>query len=254
MLGEAGSGKSSIGRAVIGQLSDFNCAIASYDGSIKQCLLNIADQLDIRITIPVFDKEGNEKGEKPMTADQMKVAIAAAVNNETLIVCDDAHRWAASLRYWLEELFKKGCVLVLLSIYDLQKDIFLKLVKVAIAAPTDLEIREVMSREAIELGLRLSPAQFARLQAKAGTNLMLAKRVIQEESLGMATEAGEHTQYVDISPFITASLCAIGIVRFIGLGMGDRTLYIVGGVAMLVGLALKYLGRGLQRETKGLGR
>jgi len=77
---------------------------------------------------------------------------------------------------------------------------------------------------------------------------------VQEEVLGLTPESGDHAQYFDIAPFVAAALAALGIVRFIGLGLGDRTLYIVGGVAMLAGLTLKYLGKGLSRPTRRLGK
>jgi hypothetical protein len=83
---------------------------------------------------------------------------------------------------------------------------------------------------------------------------MLARKLVQEESLGLSPDAGSHAQYFDIAPFVAAALCALGVVRFIGLGMGDKTLYIIGGVAMLVGLSLKYLGQGLSRPRRRLGK
>ncbi len=40
-----------------------------------------------------------------------------------------------------------------------------------------------------------------------------------------------------------AALAMLAIVRFIGMGTGNKGLYIVGGIAMMVGMSLKYLGR-----------
>jgi hypothetical protein len=105
------------------------------------------------------------------------------------------------------------------------------------------------------LKLDLSPGTFARLQQLSGTNLMLAKKVVKEESLGLTSRSGgEHRNYIDIAPFVNAVLTALGIIRFVGLGMGDRTLYIFGGIVMLVGISFKYLSRGLSRKKPRLGK
>ncbi|EGJ35358.1 hypothetical protein LYNGBM3L_07150 [Moorena producens 3L] len=45
----------------------------------------------------------------------------------------------------------------------------------------------------------------------AGNNLLLAKLLVQQEGLGLSKEAGEHIQYVDISPFIYSLFAVFGI-------------------------------------------
>ena len=73
---------------------------------------------------------------------------------------------------------------------------------------------------------------------------MLARKVIRREKLGMNPDRiVEHAQYLDISPLVMAALAMLAIVRFIGMGTGNKSLYIVGGVAMMVAIALKNLGR-----------
>ena len=95
---------------------------------------------------------------------------------------------------------------------------------------------------------------FARLQSKSGTNLMLAKKVVMEESLGISNHAGEHRNYIDISPFVNALLTGLGIIRFVGLGMGDRSLYIFGGITMLLAISFRYLGKGFAKQKRVLGK
>jgi hypothetical protein len=186
-----------------------------------------------------------------MSVDEMKEEITGNLQNKLLII-DDAHRLPTSFKLWIEEVHKDGNQLLLFSITDAAKGIFLRLGKVELPAPTELQIRDLMQREAIALNLSLSPSRLAALQRRTGKNLMLAKKVIRDESLGISSGV-EHRDYVDISPFIMAGLAGLAVVRFIGLGLGDRTLYIVGGVAMVVSLMLKYLARGLTRNRKRLG-
>jgi hypothetical protein len=70
---------------------------------------------------------------------------------------------------------------------------------------------------------------------------MLAKKVIRNEKLGLNKQKPEHTQYVVIMPVIIAALMAFGIVRFVGMGTGNRGLYITGGCCLVAGMALKQL-------------
>jgi hypothetical protein len=253
IIGEQGSGKSTFVQQLKAKcISLFNqIAIVSYQGSMKVFLSSIGQQLHIDLTKPKLNSKGEEVGENPMNNDEMKEELAGNMKGNLLII-DDAHHLPQSLKIWLELLHKGGNQLLLLSITDPAKGIFLRLGKIELPPPTELQIRDLMTREAIALNLSLSPSRLASLQRRAGKNLMLCKKVIRDEAMGISSGV-EHRDYVDISPFIMAALAGLGVVRFIGLGMGDKTLYIVGGIAVLLGISLKYLSRGVTRNRKRLG-
>lgn len=254
IIGEQGSGKSTVAHSVKASCQDAfkgGIAIVSYSGSIKPFLLSVGRQLKIELTKPKVNTKGEEVGETPMSVDEMKEEIGSNLSNKLLII-DDAHRLPISLKLWIEETHKEGNQLLLFSITDVAKGIFIRLGKIELPAPTELQIRDLMQREAIALNLSLSPSRLAALQRRTGKNLMLAKKAIRDESLGISSGV-EHRDYVDISPFIMAGLAGLAVVRFVGLGLGDRTLYIVGGVAAVTGLMLKYLARGLTRNRRRLG-
>lgn len=244
VLGEAGSGKTTLARACLDALSsELSCALSSYKGSLKQVLADMAQQLGIPT---------ENENDKKLTAEQLKQEIAINVNEQTVLFCDNANRWPASLRYWLEELLSTGVMLVLFAVHNPKKDVFLRLLEIELVQPSDLHIRVVMAAEAQRLGVKLSRAQLAKLQARAGRNPMLARKVIQQEALGFESTP-EHSQYMDISPMVLAALALLGMVRFIGLGTGDRALYVVGGCAVVVVLALRYLGR-MSKNRRRLGQ
>jgi hypothetical protein len=255
IIGEQGSGKSTVAAAVKEKASRETLfkgvAIIGYSGSMKVFLNSIGFQLGIELTKPKLNSKGEEVGESPMGTDQMKEELACNLKGKLLII-DNAQTLPNSIKLWLEQLHKDGNQLLIFSITDPAKGIFLRLGKMELPQPTELQMRDIMQREAIALNLSLSPSRLASLQRRAGKNLMLAKKVVRDESLGIDSGV-EHRDYVDISPFIMAGLSGLAVVRFIGLGLGDRTLYIVGGVAMVVSLMLKYLARGLTRNRKRLG-
>lgn len=255
IIGEQGSGKSTVAAAVKEKASRETLfkgvAIVGYSGSMKVFLNSIGFQLGIELTKPKLNSKGEEVGESPMGTDEMKEELACNLKGKLLII-DDAQTLPNSIKLWLEQLHKDKNQLLIFSITDPAKGIFLRLGKMELPQPTELQMRDIMQREAIALNLSLSPSRLAALQRRTGKNLMLAKKVIRDESLGINSGI-EHRDYVDISPFIMAGLAGLAVVRFVGLGLGDRTLYIVGGVAMTSGFMLKYLARGLTRNRKRLG-
>ena len=133
------------------------------------------------------------------------------------------------------------------------RDIFLNLLEIELELPSDAAIRQVMEQEAQRQGLQLSRAELAELQPLAGRNPMLAKKVIRQRKLGIKHQKPEHTQYIVIMPVIVACLMAFGIVRFVGLGTDNRSLYIFGGVTLVAGMTLKQLGN-VRGARKRLGQ
>lgn len=233
VLGEAGCGKSHLGTKVGDCLEGegFRVAIASYSGAAKETLAAIAEQLDVPTTT-------DDEKPKQMTAAQLRESLLKdLVIPKTLLICDDANRWSASLRYWLEDILRGGGLLLLLATDPPAKDIFVKLPMVTLSALNIDQIRLVMQREAMDQGMQLTPHRFAELQQRAGGNLALAKRVIYEELLGLNEgEAGDHQQYIDGTPFLIALIALVSIVRFVGLGLGDKSLYVMGGILTLFGM------------------
>jgi hypothetical protein len=235
-------------------LGDFQAAIATYKGSVKKFFTAIAFQLDIPTTETQYNKNGEPTGEKNLTVDALKEEIAANCSDGTLLILPEAKRLTTSIRYWLEDLMANGVVLVCFAAANPGRDIFLEMLEVELELPSDRHIREVMEAEAKKAGLNLNSSRLAALQPLAGRNPMLARKVIRHEKLGLNKQAKpEHTQYVVVMPIIIAALFSFAVVRFVGLGTGNKGLYITGGVCLVAGMALKQLGsvRGARKRLGG---
>ncbi len=244
LIGEAGSGKTTLVKRVLQNLTGYDrVIIASYDGSGKQTLLSISRQLGLAENVS-------------SNCDRLKQKILDYPHSSTLMVCDHAHRWPASLRYWLEILHGKGVTLILVAIEDMKKDIFLELLKIELKEINENLIRELMLRTAIEEGYPISADQLAYLQSLSGNNPMVAKNLIQEAKMGRHIEQGPHNQYINVAPFINGVLAALGIIRFVGLGLNNTSLYIFGGIVVILSVSLRYVGIGLNQfqSRKPLGK
>jgi len=112
VLGEYGSPKAELASALRTELQEYESAIASYKGSLKKSCIELAEQLDIPTAEPKYNKDGEEVGEKPLTADGLKEEIAGNVGDSTLLILPESQRLPASIRYWLEDLLHLGVKLI----------------------------------------------------------------------------------------------------------------------------------------------
>lgn len=244
-MGEAGTGKTDLAVAVYDEMSnEYQSAIATYKGSLKKFFIAIAMQLGC----PTEDEN-----DKAMTVDALKEEILINSNENTLLVFPEAKRLTTSIRYWLEDMIAAGVRVVCFAVANPGRDIFLDMLEIELELPSDRHIREVMEAEAQKQGLKIDKSRLAELQPLAGRNPMLARKIVRNEKLGIKQEKPEHTQYVVIMPIIIAALMAFGIVRFVGMGTGNKGLYITGGVCLVTGMALKQLGS-VKGARKRLGQ
>jgi Holliday junction resolvasome RuvABC ATP-dependent DNA helicase subunit len=237
VLGEPGAGKTSLGRQVRQRLEKqgFEVAIANYSGAAKETLTAIAEQLGVS-TMTEDDRP------KQLTAAQLKESLLKRLSDpQTVLIADDAHRWSASLRYWLEDVVRAGGLLLMLASSPCPaKDVFTKVPRLELAVLRDDEIRSLMKQEAQSYNIALEAKELAELQQRAGNNPALAKRVIREAVLGISeATTGDHHQYIDGTPFLVTLLMLVGVVRFLGLGLGDKVLYVMGGLLTLMALIIR---------------
>jgi len=249
VLADPGAGKTTVALAVVEELKHrgYSVAIAGYNGAAKETLTEIADQLGVSLLT-------DDERPKQKTAQQLREDLSdRLLRGKTLLIGDDAHRWSASLRYWLEGVKGKGGQLLLLGYEPPAKDIFLKLPKLELQPLTEDEVRHLMNREAVALGVQFRPSELSELAAQAGRNPALAKRLIRETALGIAeVQTSEHYQYIDGTPFLVVLLSLVGVVRFVGLGLGDKALYVLGGVLTLVAFAVRAVLFAANRSGRGV--
>ena len=247
VVAEAGMGKSHLARSVTQTLRQQSLRVALVTPSTpKQTVLDVATQLGVAVV--------NDDG-RQFTQAQLQADIAAFLRElPAVLLLDDAHRLPISLRVWLEQLLAQGQSLVLFATHPPRKDIFLKLPRLELKPFTHAQIRALMQAAADEQRLVLSPAQLARLQERTGGNPMLAHRVLDEERLGLDETAPDHTQWIDGTPLLMAGLLVLSAIRFIGRGLHQTDLYLLGGLlALAVGIAWLLLAS-LPRKSKYLGK
>lgn len=249
MLGEFGS-LDDVASAIKEQLEgEFSIAKAVYKGSPKKFFETIADALNIETTTPKLNSKGEEIGEKSMGVDEMMEEIALNFPADGLLIFPEAKRLTTKIIFWLEDL---NCPMCCLAVAKPNRDIFLKMIEIELALPDDQAIRAAMQNEAAKLNLNLTAARLSQLQPLAGRNQMLARKVIRQEKLGLHQKV-EHRQYLVMMPIILSLLFSFAIIRYVGMGTGNKNWQIFGGVSLTLAMAAKQLGR-IEGAKKRLGQ
>lgn len=192
---------------------------------------------------------------KAMNAQQLQEAIALwLANNTAFLILDDAHRFPTSLRCWLEKLHEQEQPMLLLATFPPARDIFIKLPRIELEPLANKYIREIMEDEAASLGTELTSGQMAELQERTGGNPMLARRVVREEYLGLDGQNADHTQWIDGTPLLIAVLMCFMILRFLGLGFNNTSLYLLGGILTVAIGVIRLMIYSLPRNSNRLGQ
>ncbi|WP_338430909.1 ATP-binding protein [Synechococcus elongatus] len=246
VVGEAGSGKSRLSRAVVEDLRAVGYTVVTLPQPLtqRQLLIQVAEQLEIepeqRQTVALFAETLREELEH--------------WPEPVFLVVDQVQRCPASFRLWLEQLLPLGIPMLLLATNPPAKDLFLKLPRLELEPLRDGQIRELMQAEAEQLGLELSAAELSSLQARCGGNPLLAGRVVREAFLGLDETAPDHRQWIDGTPIVICGLASLIVLRYIGLGYGNRSLYVIGGILTVVALIARFFIGRLPRGNARLGR
>ena len=243
IVGEEGSGKSVFANAVFERLTCDGFLVAFVEPTTpKQMLLEITQQFNL----PSQDIEG-----KNLTVDKLKKAIADFLRENTaFIIFDDAQNCEIKFRIWLKQLRRKGVPMLVLATDPPRADIFINIPRIELKPLPERTIREIMKGAARERSIDLSSADLSKLQERAGGNPMLAIRSIEEEYLGLDIEGADHRRYFDITPLILVVGVIFIIMRFIGLGTNNQSLYIFGGISAAVFLGLLRLFYILPNEER----
>lgn len=226
---------------------EFSVATATYKGSAKKFFQQLAQQLDVPTEIE------DDKGRiKELTVERLREEIALNLPTDALLILPQAKRLTTIIRFWLEDLINAGCRVCCFAVANPQRDIFIEMIEVKLELPSDRAIRSAMEDEAAKLNFDLTPARLSQLQPLAGRNPMLARKVVRQEKLGINPTV-EHRQYLVMMPILLAGLFSFAVIRYVGMGTGNKNWQIFGGISLTVAMAAKQLGR-VEGAKKRLGQ
>ena len=109
LVGEPGSGKTMLGEAVRSRLekAGYTVGMVKYSGSAIDTLKELCEPLSVDTT---YD-DGNGRP-KNKTATQLRADLKDELSKQgNCLIADNADRWSASLRYWLEDCWRAGIII-----------------------------------------------------------------------------------------------------------------------------------------------
>jgi hypothetical protein len=244
VYGEDGCGKSVLASALVQNLRDEGYLVAFCEPATpKQMLIDIAEQFEL----DTCTLEG-----KTLQIGALKSLVESFMfQNDAVLVIDDAQLCKLEFRNWLKKCRKRGrCNLLLIATNPPMKDIFIGLPGLELQPMSNKVIREIMISEAWNRGMELSNADVARLLSNTGGNPTLAIRAIETEYLGLEEEGGLHRRYGDLMPLVMFGTVFFVVIKFVGLSISDRGLYIIGGVGGAVSIGMGRLMYSLPKDRR----
>ena len=226
VVGEQGCGKSFLACRLLDGLEDVQWPLL-LDGSetVREFMAAMAEGLGVG----AYTENENIR---PSTQLKQEIeALLRANPRQAALIIDDANYLAKSIRLWLSKLVDLGVPMVLLASCPMNRDIFRKLPRIELEPLAEEDTREMLFRAGGDRGLLMSPAKLAELSQRCGGNPQLAKRVVTEEYLKLRHVGPDHSLFIDGVPFLLAAAGCVVILRYVGLGTGDRNLYLIGGMS-----------------------
>jgi Holliday junction resolvasome RuvABC ATP-dependent DNA helicase subunit len=218
--------------------------IAQYNGAAKEFYVGIANALGVSLV--------RHNNSQKSSAEIQRDLLPAVCSDSVALIIDDAQRLPVSVRCWVQQALENGAVIVMIATEPKAEGIFLKIPRIEMSTFSLGRIREIMCQEAQSNGVILEPSVAAELALRAGGNPALAKRMVQERIIGLDVDTTDGTQYIDGTPFLVAAIGMVSITRFIGIGLGDKSLYVVGGIFATLAFGLRVLMYQANRRSSRL--
>ena len=243
VLGDTGSGKSHLAARVHRELQSQGYLSVLVPQDVPKNQILAITQL---LGIPDTNIEGGK-----MSLPQLQAEVLSRLEEFSFfLLFDDAHRLTPLIRFWLERLHAQGQPMALFANSPPAEGIFLRLPRFTLKPLPGAAIKQIIKEQAQSLGLDLDDATLGRMMAWCGGSPLLAQRVVKEQYLEIEPEGPDHHQQLDITPFLVALLMLAGMVRIIGIGLNRVSLYIIGGLCLVLVGVVRYLVYRLPRNSR----
>lgn len=243
ILGETGSGKSHLAAHVHSQLqSEGYLSVLIPQDVPKNQILTITQLLEI--------PETNIEGGKMSLPQLQSEIISTLEHTDCFLLFDDAHRLTPLIRFWLERLHAQGQPIALFATAPPAEGIFLRLPRFTLKPLPQPAIKQIIQDQAAQLNFPLDNPTLGRMMSYCGGSPLLAQRVVKEQYLEIEPEGPDHHQQLDITPFLVALLMFAGMVRIIGIGLNRTSLYVIGGLCLVLVGIVRYLVYRLPKNNR----
>ncbi len=189
----------------------------------------IADALNVET------KAENDKG-KPIKRNQNEVfddiGEALAKGRKVLIV-DKAQSIPVSLRNQFEVWLEQGATILLCATLPKRAELFLKFPRYELLPINRTDSAHLVRATANSYGLKLKSSTVNELVTLGNGNPQFLMRAVAENDIGSVSDP-DQAEWIDGTPIVIGALCLLLLLRFIGRGMNDQNLVLMGGISMVI--------------------
>jgi hypothetical protein len=241
LYGNWGVGKTFLAQRVAEELLDRSIQSFYFRWTSPQgaFISGIADALG------VDTHEENDKG-KPVKRNQNQLMDdigESLARGEKVLIVDKAQNIPVALRNQFEVWLEQGATILLCATLPKRAELFLKFPRCELRPLSRESSLALVRANAARFGVTLSTSQAAEIVSASGGNPQFLIRAVSEFDIG-TNQAVDHLEWIDGTPFIIACLCLLMLLRFIGRGLNDQNLVLMGGVSMVIlRLTMLIIGR-----------
>jgi hypothetical protein len=190
---------------------------------------NICDALLIET------KEENENGRlvKRSQAALLEAIGERIADGRHVLIIDKAQQIPAALRNNFELWLECGAVVLLSATMPKRGELYLKFPRYELQPLDRRSSVELVRAAAAHLGVRLTPSQAQEIVTLGNGNPQFLIRAVAERDIGAVSDP-DQAEWIDGTPLVIAALCCLMFLRFVGRGLHDENLMLMGGMALVV--------------------
>jgi hypothetical protein len=154
------------------------------------------------------------------------------VEEQHILILDKAHSIPAQIRNHIEVWLEQGAVLLLVGTLPAKKELYLKFPRWELKPLDRTQSLKLVQAAARHYGVKLPYQQARELATKGNGNPQFLIRSVLDMDI-QAEDDPDQAEWIDLSPLVMVGLCLLIALRFIGQGLSDRNLVIMGGMGAI---------------------
>ncbi|NJP11402.1 MAG: ATP-binding protein [Leptolyngbyaceae cyanobacterium RU_5_1] len=198
--------------------------------------------------LEIETQKGN--GTRITQSQLLKEIGTVLVQQDAVLIIDKAHSIPVQLRNYIEVWLEQTAVILLVGTLPPKKEMYLKFPRWELKPLDQVQSIKLVSASARHYRVKLSQQQLRELAVRGNGNpQFLIRSVIDWDVKG--DDDPDQAEWIDLTPAVMVALCGIILLRFIGQGMSDKNLVVIGGMAAIaLRVAFILLSRMNKKHTR----
>lgn len=178
---------------------------------------------------------------KTETEDGKRITQAELLTNigidlrggQHILAIDKAHNIPLVVRNHIEVWLEGGAVILLVATLPKRAEMYLKFPRWELKPLEYFHSFRLVIAAAAHFKVKLNYRQARELATHANGNPQLLIRAVSEHDIGVLGDP-DQPEWIDGTPFVLAACIGLAIIRYVGQGLSDKNLMVMGGISILI--------------------